>query len=272
MKKTMSFIIVLVLVLSVSVSYVYAGTNLLANPSFEEDAAGKPAAWETGSWEKVSDFKYETGAAQEGTKFVTITNSKEDDGRYKQTVNVKENSMYKLSCWIKTENIPQGPTQKGANISIEGNLDTSADIFGTNGKWEYREIYARVGSGKSSLILTVGIGGYGRENTGKASFDNISVEEVTAIPDGAIVTDVKNKDNSTAQEPSSDGTSAPAKDSNNTAIWLLIIGVAVVLIVAIVFYKISNRKASENTEGGEDIIDNEGANEANSDDNDNNLI
>ena len=228
------FLAVLTLLLF-SASGIFAAVNLVKNPSFEDGTGAMPTEWQSGAYiEKpgVTDFKWESNNAHSGKKYVTITNNSENDARFKQDVPVKENAFYKLSCWTKTKNV--GAQNKGANISIEGKLETSPDIKGTNGKWESTELYAKTGQGVTLIRVMVGIGSYGSMNTGKASFDDVAVEEVSAIPDGAVVATI----GAEMQEPSAAGN--PVTPSRGTAktFWFLAAGAVIIIIAGAFFYKL----------------------------------
>jgi len=68
-----------------------------------------------------------------------------------QPIKVKGDTYYRLSCWVKTENV--GTKTKGANISIEGSLDTSRDIRETSDNWEYLELYGKTSPNQETLLL-----------------------------------------------------------------------------------------------------------------------
>jgi len=199
--------------------------NLALNPSFEEDDNGRPMFWNTWDWKNdrsVTSYHIETGEAHSGEKFATIVNDKENDARFRQLINVKENSMYRISCWVKTENV--GFTGLGANISITGRLETSRDVKGTTDGWESIELYVKTGRGINTLDITLGLGGYGYVNTGKASFDDVLVEEVNAIPAGVPMAVIegtggeKEKDGGESVTGEKDGTRSFRSD------WMIYLG------------------------------------------------
>jgi hypothetical protein len=165
---------------------VFSGENLIKNPGFETISNDKPSHWST--WEynkKATEYIVETGNAREGNTYVSIINSSGYDARFTQRVKVKENQIYKLSCWIKTENI--GTQFLGANISILNHFYTSKGITGTKPDWTYEEFYIRVGPHMKNISISFGLGGYANTNTGKASFDDLRMEEVIKTPGGVEV-------------------------------------------------------------------------------------
>ncbi len=156
------------------------GGNLILNPGFEEVDGNSPHFWVSGSWAGKGIFSVEDGTGIGGSRCVCIVNETPDDSRFKQQIQVKPSTYYKLSCWMKAENA--GQDNKGANLSIEGLLDTTRDIRGTSADWEYAELYGVTGSKQQTLIVTLGLGGYSSINTGKAWFDNVAVEELKEAP------------------------------------------------------------------------------------------
>lgn len=166
-----------------------AGSNLVRNPSFEQETSAMTQMWESDQWDKnagVTEVLYEKGLGHTGDSFVTIINHSVNDTRFKQVIEIKKDTMYRVTCWIKTEDVGEGQNGKGANISIEGIMESSRDIKGTTMGWEKVELYVK-NENKKMVIITIGIGGYGAMNTGKASFDDVSVEEVQRIPEGAAM-------------------------------------------------------------------------------------
>ncbi|NJD02519.1 MAG: phospholipid carrier-dependent glycosyltransferase, partial [Ruminiclostridium sp.] len=154
--------------------------NLAANPGFEEFDGSDPFYWTSGSWQNDGAFTLDTAAAHSGKSSALIINNKATDSRFKQEIKVKSNTYYRLSCWIKTEDV--GSKTIGANLSIDGLLPTSQDVKGTSEDWTYIELFGITGKDQKSFTLTLGLGGYGSLNTGKAWFDDVVVEELEGKP------------------------------------------------------------------------------------------
>jgi len=95
----------------VSCNKMQTGTNLLKNPGFEEGGGALPSYWSQDVWSEntlaVSCVR-ESGTAYEGTGFVTITSNAPADAKLVQNVAVSPKSIYKLSGYIKAEDIPEG--------------------------------------------------------------------------------------------------------------------------------------------------------------------
>jgi dolichyl-phosphate-mannose-protein mannosyltransferase len=167
-----------------------AAGNLLQNGGFEESVSALPAMWNTDVWSKEADaviFSIEKGHAFSGSSYATIRNLKPNDSKLMQKVKVSPDTFYKLSCRIKSAKVPANV--KGANITVLGILDTSADFHDTGGRWEYAELYGKTGPAQRELTVTARLGGYGNLATGVASFDDFTMEEVKSVPGGVTAVD-----------------------------------------------------------------------------------
>jgi hypothetical protein len=163
--------------------------NLLKDPSFEEmKSPYDPGPWYISMFNTeagTTEFELETGNTRSGNNYVTIINNRDNHARFIQNIPVEEGKTYRLSCRICTENV--GMETKGANISEESVSEISPDIKGTNGRWQYTELYLKTGKGITDISVSLNLGGYWGVNTGKASFDDVTVEEVAHIPVNARV-------------------------------------------------------------------------------------
>lgn len=240
--KRLYVLLAVIIVYSLLSLETYAANNLVTNPSFEEFNGSNPVSWSSTAYNKSNDvtkFNVENGQGHTGNKCIAVTNTSANDARYSQEVAVKENTYYKLSCWAKTENI--GKEGKGANISIEGKLETSEDLKGTNSDWRQLEMYAQTGPGINSIKITVGIGGYSAINTGKAYFDDIEVVEVSNIPNGAVLAKLSNdKTNSNDSNTSTNKKNANLQNQlsqgPNETIWLFVLISVIIIVLAFLYY------------------------------------
>ena len=160
--------------------------NLLKNGDFERLSGNRLVGWETdfyGEDEGSVRFSVGTGGAFSGNHYVTIENLEANDGKFVQRVNVKPETMYKLSCKIKVHQV--GSRGKGGNISVLNISDTSRQLKDTGGKWVEVELCGRTGPNQKKLDVTARLGGYGGISKGKVSFDDFRLEEVDGLPQGA---------------------------------------------------------------------------------------
>lgn len=202
--------------------------NIVSNPGFEDGDGGNVYGWTSGSWDNNGKFSWVDNQKQTGKKSVCIENGTPTDSRYKQQISVKGNTVYLLSCWVKTENV--GMQNIGANLSVEGLFVISPDVKGTSGEWKKVELYGRTAKGQENLTVTVGLGGYGSLNSGTAWFDDISVEELKSVPANTKVVNLFN---------TSEG--AAGAGGHTGKAWIFVV-IAVVLVSGICFYLIFTNK------------------------------
>lgn len=228
-------LIISVLLLLMSSTFVKAeGQNLAENPGFEEEESGVFSIWAKGSWEDKGQFSADKAIKHSGKNSACIINNDATDSRYKQTIVTQGNTYYKISCWIKTENV--GPDGKGANISIENLIDTSEDIKGTS-DWRYVELYGKTDKNQQNFTLTLGLGGYSSVDSGKAWFDDVSVEQLSGPPADKNVVNLFNSQTSA---------DSGASKSNTTLIIIIIMGV---ILLATIGYFIFSGKKSDPAKG-----------------------
>jgi len=222
----------------------FAAENLIQNPSFEDINDNMPVGWNTWVWDYrpgVVEFGAEQEGSHSGQYYVTINNKKGRDSRYLQEVAVNSNSCYRFSGWIKTEKV--GGDTLGANLSLEGFTAYSQDVKGTVDEWQYTELYIKTGEGVNTITLSLGLGGYGNLNTGKASFDDVVLEEVDSIPEGANFVFVGNTD--AESEPPEDEKKPEDTEGKYTWVWLAV-SVIVLATIFFYYYKTGKLKSTDN--------------------------
>ena len=233
MKKLMiATISAIFLVLQPYASANAQGGNLIMNSGFEESEEND-AYWMSSSWENKGTLQLDKTHSHSGNASALIINGAATDSRLLQKVNVKSETYYKISCWIRTENV--GPDAKGANISIDGLTDTSDDIRNTSNDWTYAELYGISGKGQNTFTLTLGLGGYGSLNTGKAWFDDVFVEELAAAPERGKVIRLY-----------SDTVKAAVSNTVEAPVWnrgLLLFAIASVLLAAAAWFILKRKKS-----------------------------
>jgi|LSQX01.2.fsa_nt_gb hypothetical protein len=249
MKKSFLSLFFFFLILNtLLISIAFAQNELVSNSSFEEIYDAKPVSWKTWLYNQspgAVEFKTENGSARTGDNYAVIISNKENDARFMQDVMVEENSMYKISAWIKTENV--GEQKLGANISIEGRLETSKDIRGTTSDWQYAEMYVATGKGIDRITISIGLGGYSNENKGKAFFDDVLMEKVDTIPQGAVIAHI-DTENMESQDSFNEKT-GPTPESPGNYTWiLLVVTLALSSALLLSYYRNSNKRVQKDTE------------------------
>ncbi|MFA6309458.1 MAG: hypothetical protein WC677_06930 [Clostridia bacterium] len=218
-------------------SSVFANVKLnIQNPGFEDVKSGKISFWTTHAWDEtagITVFSIDKNIFHSGKNSMTITSNKTNDARYEQTIKVDSDSYYKFSCWIKTENV--GTKAKGANVSVEGILDTSNAITGTSGTWKESILYGKTVANQKSLILSLGIGGYGSTNTGKAWFDDVKAQKLDKAPAGVYVAPLGQTNAPSNNDPNKSQTV-------NVSNVLVCAFIGVVIIIAIITFITNNKK------------------------------
>ena len=112
--------------------------NELVNGGFE-DGNTSPTGWWTYAYDPESiRYDWGDGEAKAGLKSVKISSTIPNDGRWQQTVDVEPNSDYRLSGWIKTENVAHTTESEdvGANLSIASTRTHTPALIGTH-DWTY---------------------------------------------------------------------------------------------------------------------------------------
>lgn len=216
------------------VSYA-EGANLVQNPGFED--SDSPSFWNQYIWESsegAANISISSDVHHSGNNCAKIVNNKANDTRLKQTIAVEPSTVYKISGWVKTENV--GTVKKGANLSADMIMETSKDVRSTS-DWQLLEVYGRTGGDQKTLILTAGLGGYDNLNTGTAYIDDVSVEVVTDLPADANVISLYS-----AQANNNDTSEGGSKS------WMIILALlCIAAIVAVVFFVAKKPSSPQNT-------------------------
>ena len=199
--------------------------SLIANGDFSILEDGQPKGWSTGMWVTSAGASYlEAVTLDDGTTAALVENAASNDARFEQTVAVRENTTYKLTARVMAEGC--GVETKGANVSFSGIYGTSRDVHDTNGQWETLTLYGRTGKGQKEVTVMVRLGGYGSENTGKAWFTDVSLEQVETVPVGETVLDLA------TPAPSKKTETSEPKTAKDMSIPLLLGAAAVYLALA----------------------------------------
>ncbi|MBN2535790.1 MAG: hypothetical protein JXB88_23120 [Spirochaetales bacterium] len=186
--------------LTIMFIFPLAGQNLLQNPGMEENDT-EATGWRLDEFLRGGTIvRIEHDGAFGGKNYVSLENTAENDARLIQTVKIEENANYRVSGWIKTENVSDEGI--GANLSLNEHWFISREIKGTSDKWEYVEFYLSVTADLKTVTVCLRLGGYGGTSTGKACFDEVSMVKVKDVPGGdrAFTIGRSEKDNSQDRE------------------------------------------------------------------------
>ncbi|MFW6162778.1 MAG: alpha-L-arabinofuranosidase C-terminal domain-containing protein [Planctomycetota bacterium] len=146
--------------------------NLAPNPSFEEGKGNRPEGWGTHVYAGKAAFDWEA-AGHSGKRSVAVTSETGADASWQFTAGVHPDSIYRLSGWVKTENV-KATTGRGAllNIHTLGGAETQA-LTGTK-DWMAVAVEFETGA-RTEVTANCLFGGWGQA-TGKAWFDDIRLE------------------------------------------------------------------------------------------------
>jgi len=145
--------------------------NCLANPSFEQAANGQPVGWKPRELKGEGTFDYPAPGRSGGCS-VGIRSDKGADFSWETFVAVKPFSTYRLSGWIKTDNVIAG-TGVGALINIHGKLAKTSALTGTNDWTQVETVFET--ERHDTLHINCLFGGWGLA-TGSALYDDLELE------------------------------------------------------------------------------------------------
>jgi alpha-N-arabinofuranosidase len=152
-------------------------TQFVANGSFEEMEGENPKGWVSQRWDREGDALFAVEpAGHNGSRSVLISSDRGADASWVAVVPVRPYSRYKLSGWIKTENLVPGES-RGAQINVNGEDEwRTPPVTGTR-DWTRVEVEFDAGA-NDALEVTCLFGGWGRA-TGKAWFDDIELTRLS---------------------------------------------------------------------------------------------
>lgn len=161
--KNIIYIIILVIVIIIgAIVYSKYNYNNFVKSVREE---GKT------SFSRDKDIKYSD------MKSYKIENLEYNDAMFYQSIQVKPNTPYKITCMVKTENVENenGIYMGGAQISIKDTTECSKSIIGTS---EWTELTFMFNS-KNRTDINIGfrLGGYQEMSKGTAWFSDFKIEE-----------------------------------------------------------------------------------------------
>jgi len=155
--------------------------NLLKNPGFEKVGSDKlPLNWETISWKKgplfgVSDKPFS------GKFSAFIYCPEKNDAAFIQKVKLQPHSVYRLSAWVKTENVRTMDRnwKIGANIGMYGTFVKSEDVKGTS---DWRKISTIVfTTDNPNITICARLGFWFSRCKGKVWFDDLKLTQIPMV-------------------------------------------------------------------------------------------
>ena len=153
--------------------------NLVPNPSFENPLEGGPASWTESRWGGEGLLSVDQ-IGRSGTRSLMISSAAGADISWSTTVEVQPHATYRLTGWIKTEEVQPVAQRRGRgallNLHNMQGVATKA-VTGTQ-DWTRVEVVFETGSNDAVQINCL-FGGWGLA-TGKAWFDDVQLELLSA--------------------------------------------------------------------------------------------
>ncbi len=145
--------------------------NLIRNDSFERARDGQPRNWSTNTWSGSAEFTIDQNG-RTGERCAKISSTEGADAGWMQRIRIEPYGRYRLSGWVKTENIAV-TTGRGVQLNTSDGLARTDPLIGTH-DWTKLECEFDA-AGNDSIDINCLFGGWGLA-TGTAWFDDISVE------------------------------------------------------------------------------------------------
>ncbi|MCS7303562.1 MAG: hypothetical protein NZ602_00435 [Thermoguttaceae bacterium] len=146
-------------------------TNLIRNPSMELERGGRPAGWKPVTWQGKGNLVY-AEMGRTGKRSLLIESAEGADMAWQIVVPVEPRGIYRLSGWIKTENVV-AKNGRGALLNIHNLQPTATAALTGTQDWTRVEVTFEVGD-QDTLQINCLFGGWGLA-TGKAWFDDLEL-------------------------------------------------------------------------------------------------
>ncbi len=153
--------------------------NLLPNPSFEKLERDAPASWKATRWGGDGTLSV-SDAARSGQRSLQITSDQGGDLSWSATVAVQPHATYRLSGWIKTENLKGVPQRRGrgALLNVHNIQSVATEAISGTQDWTRVEAIFETDSNDAVQVNCL-FGGWGFA-TGTAWFDDVQLELLSA--------------------------------------------------------------------------------------------
>lgn len=153
-------------------------TNLLPNPSFEEQARGGVRGWKSRAWSGEQNGRWQAESpGRTGAQCLSIRSEKGTDAAWTTTVTVQPGTFYRLSGWIRTRDV-RGAV--GALLNIQNMQQVRTPRVRGTRDWTQVTTVFRAGEA-TELEINCLFGGWG-ESTGQAWYDDVALEPIPNPP------------------------------------------------------------------------------------------
>ena len=159
-----------------------ADMNLLQNASFEQKMNDGLPSWSSQVWHGEDDVRLEeSSSGHDGSNCISIASDGGADAAWKTTVQVEKGGWYRLSGWIRTENV-RGAV--GALLNIQNTRIQTPAVYGTR-DWTYVSKVFEAPANEVTILCL--FGGWGA-SVGQAWYDEVSLGPVneSEVPHGEV--------------------------------------------------------------------------------------
>lgn len=155
------------------------GSNLIQNESLEELQNEVPKGWVQRTWSGEPVFEVESQFGHSGDRCVKISSTTGADASWSYQVELKKNTDYRVSVWVKTDDIGGGGHGVQLNLHELQFEGKTKSIKGTN---SWTQLTSEFNSGnREAVLVNLLFGGWGRA-TGTAWFDDVKLVELIEEP------------------------------------------------------------------------------------------
>jgi putative membrane-bound dehydrogenase-like protein len=149
--------------------------NLIQNPSFEEIEGNKPRGWAVRHYSGEATQELSTTVAHTGKNSLVLRSDRGSDTSWHIDVRCEPNTHYRLSAWIKTENVKPLRGGLGALLNVHQTEYKTPAVVGTS---DWKRVEVSFDSGRATrLSINCLFGGWGHA-TGVAYYDDIELTKM----------------------------------------------------------------------------------------------
>ncbi|MFN7135319.1 MAG: hypothetical protein ACK4N5_24810, partial [Myxococcales bacterium] len=129
------------------------------------------------------------GRASDGKQYVRLASDEPNHTRLLVPAAVEPGATYRFSAMVRGEG-PDAGAPVSALLALDGSDSNTTKAITGDGEWREQELYVRTGK-TEQVQLALSLGWFGNTVAGTADFDELELEKVSAVPDGATVAEAK---------------------------------------------------------------------------------
>jgi len=250
-KRIFTAVLIIAIISSFFVLPAYGeGQNLIKNAGFETQTNGVLSDWTIGKISSGVTSGVISTDAKSGSKSFKITHSKTANTLVTQNINVEQNKLYKVSFWVKTENISNPKASASVTLYYGDNsagCKGILELMNSDSNWQKVDAFIQTLKDVNiPLTVALRLGGQGTDTAGTAYFDDISIQLVDKLPTGTKMSSFyvpASNVNTNTNNNSASGTSN-SKPMDLKIPLFIILGIAALGLLIFVELKLSKRAKS----------------------------